>query len=204
MLTLSRLHELSRDENPLALLDAVLANGRPLALAARLRLEHPEVAPVVGLALGLRRFLELTYAWSGPAAEMCERLLLMETPGGGFGSVVATAAARSALARAAESCQRGGEEGAARGLGEVVEACDRVLREAQRESGEGLVGDATDSTLILWLLSDDLWEAERGGAGLDAGSLWRGLEKAGAMHDRVLGALLEAARPVIGATARAA
>lgn len=203
MLTLSRLHELSRDENPLVLLDAVLANGRPLALAARLRLEHPEVAPVVGLALGLRRFLELTYAWSGPAAEMCERLLEMEQFGGGFGHPVACAAARGALAMAAESAARGGEMGVPERILEALGACDRVLRHTQNEGSSGLLGDATDSALILWLLSDDLWEEQRS-AGLDVRALWRGLEKAGALHDRVLGALLEAARPVVASTSRAA
>lgn len=211
MLTLSRIHDLSRDENPLALLHAVLENGRPLPLTARLRLEHPEVATVVGAALGLRRFLELTYAWSGPAGEMCDRLLELERAGGGFGNAVATAGARAALSQAREAAERAGLDEVADRLRGVIGGCDRVLREAQREGESGLVGDAMDSTLVVWLLCDDVWE-ERGdglpGAGgevgLDMASLWRSLEDVGATHDRVLGSLLEAAVPVMWSHPRAA
>lgn len=205
MLTLNRIHDLSRDENPLALLHAVLENGRPLPLTARLRLEHPEVATVVGLALGLRRFLELTYAWSGPAGEMCDRILDLERAGGGFGNAVATAGARGALSQAREAAERAGLDEVADRLRAVIGGCDRALREAQREGESGLVGDAMDSTLIVWLLCDDVWEERTDNeVGLDMASLWRSLEDAGATHDRVLGSLLEAAVPVMWSHPRAA
>ena len=74
MLTPRQIIRHARAERFGALLEAVLANGRPCPLALRLHLERDADWALAALALGTRRALELTFPISFEASEMLDRL----------------------------------------------------------------------------------------------------------------------------------
>lgn len=75
MLTPRQIIRHARAERFGALLEAVLANGRPCPLALRLHLERDTDWALTALALGARRALELTFPISFEASEMLDRLI---------------------------------------------------------------------------------------------------------------------------------
>lgn len=79
------------------LFDAVAANGMVLPMPLRVRLSQ---LPAAGVALGLRRLVELTYGPTELSQAMIDWLLARQAHDGGFdGDVLATAAAAASLGR---------------------------------------------------------------------------------------------------------
>lgn len=167
------------------LLVEVLRNGREAPLAARLRLSAVDALGPVATGLALRRLAELTHRPCRAAQEHAAALLDAQESDGRFGPLAATIAALCGLLALSRQCDA--RPGVA--APDFVQRLDRavdlglhVLFDAQRAGGAeeaaGLVGDAMDSALLLWLLGDeprlreavrvrDLVEAIRTSSGAD-------------------------------------
>lgn len=208
MISLPRISRLAAAQRFDTLLDDVLANGRQIPLALRMRLGESEAGlGSAALAFGLRRYLELTLGPTPQALAMARALLDRQGADGGFGSIASTAASVGAL-RCLEdhlggwpaSPEPGGEarEVAARGR-RAIEAGVAWLREAVASSpstrrGRPMLGDERDTLIALWQLSDHADIADD----LDLPVLLASLEDLGVRHDAALGAFLARAEGALG------
>lgn len=139
-----------------ALMQAVLDNGRPLPIHARLRLAEPDALAAAGLSLGLQRLIELSgYACAESAAAATE-LLTRQESNGAFGSIAATAATIRALHLLlhAPGVDAGLQDAAAAALDRCVHALHCAIERDRLRGGPGLPGDELDAALVLWQLRD--------------------------------------------------
>ena len=97
MMTPKRIQRLIHSGDDDALLDAVLSNGRPLPIEARLRLGEPDSIGAAAAAFGLQRSLELSACTDPVSLEALARLLSTQGRNGEFGNAATTAAAIRAL-----------------------------------------------------------------------------------------------------------
>lgn len=152
------------------MLKAVAANGTPMPLPLRARLGSD---PAAGVALGLRRLVELTYGPTALSREMTHTLLALQRPDGGWGDggaagdgrslftqdradPLATACAVAALSRV-DSHQPAARDPR---LTTAIQRGLRVLVELQREDGLFDAGDDRDegarlltAAFVLFLLA---------------------------------------------------
>lgn len=155
MITPRRIQKLARSGDDDALLDAVLANGRPLPIEARLRLAEPDSIGAAAVALGLQRAVELAAGASPECLDLLDRLLVMQRAAGDFGSVSATAAAVRAIDMLLQ-CPGLPEDSAAAG----AEALDRAVHAMHCAITLPLIGgaptemDDLDRAIALWQLAD--------------------------------------------------
>ncbi len=196
MLALPRIAKLSLAGDHDRLLNDILHNGRPVPLAARIRLSASEAVRPAALGLALRRIAELTYRPVDEAAAIVTALLEEQRPDGSFGSIAATAAAVAGLSafmdqhrplRIASDRPDALVVGSAEaGLASALSWFDAMSAGAR---ADGLIGDRLDSALIAWLFqSDPRLTGWRG-----FGPLLRSIDRAGLHHDRETSALLGAA-----------
>ncbi|TVQ58959.1 MAG: hypothetical protein EA379_12315 [Phycisphaerales bacterium] len=175
MVTPSRLVALAKAGAHERLLDEVLANGRPLPLAARMRLCDAHSLPAASIGLGLQRVLELIPTPGAHARALLGALLEERRTDGSFGGVGATAIALAALLawdRAAPGSPAV-ERAIDGALHALFAAQDRSWSSPARGAAPGMVGDAMDSAIALWQLAHeerfaeavrlrDLFDAMRG------------------------------------------
>lgn len=141
------------------LLDEVLRNGRPLPLAARLRLFDAGAAGPAALALALQRHLELTPAATPLALDLAGRLLDAQDADGAIGSIVSTAAAVAGLTRLRETLAWSPVADAmlARRLDVAIDRALHALLAAQHRCAmarrPGMLGDEMETALALWQLA---------------------------------------------------
>lgn len=189
------------------LLTEVLQNGRELPLAARLRLSAPEALVPAAAGLALQRLSELTHRPGRTAREHALALVGMQDASGGFGSPAATAAAVAGLLAVIGQCAA--RPGVA--TPEFVQRLDRAvdlglhaLFQTQRAGGDeecpGLLGDAMDSALGLWLLG----EAPRFREAVRVRDLVAAIRTGGGADDPQVGAVLALAMAGVGERVRIA
>jgi hypothetical protein len=195
------------------LLEEVLGSIRPLPLSARLRLEAEETLPVVAVAFGLSRFVDLTFAPTEHTAELAERLLAHQRSDGAFGSVSATAVATAALLKAAAQIERAksdhgfaararaGAEAALAWLSERLTPAPAsawqpvdVLFEDDEPELDAMIEpvlacEPIDAAIALWQLADQPGALGR----FDAEALLDFLERSGVRHERAVAQLLDRA-----------
>lgn len=114
MMNISKIERLIDAGQWLDLIEALVANGRPMPLSLRLRLGEPDSVVMSALGLSLQRIVELTYTL-GPealetAARLCDHFFTVAGAGPArpCGAAVAIAAASlTDLARQADECGRG-------------------------------------------------------------------------------------------------
>ncbi len=155
MMTPRRISKLIQLGDADALLDEVLANGRPLPIAARLRLGEPGSIEAAALAFGLQRSIELS-GWTGtPSLEALDRLRSLQAPSGAFGGICSTSAAIRALAMLLDSPGLTGEhrDTVAESLDRAVHAMFCVLTMPVMSSF-AVAPDDLDRAMVLWQLSD--------------------------------------------------
>lgn len=213
MISLPRISRLAAAQRFDALLDDVLANGRHVPLALRLRLGACEASlGAAALALGLQRFLELTLGPTPQSLTLARALLDRQRPDGGFGAIGATAAAIGALRALSDhldawppSVEPSAEARAvsSRVTGAIADALG-FLREALASSpstllGRPLLGDEHDTLITLWQLADHADIADD----LDLPALLASLDDLGVRHDSTLGPFLARADAALsGSTIR--
>jgi len=206
MLALPRIAKLSLAGDHDRLLNDILHNGRPVPLAARIRLSASEAVRPAALGLALRRIAELTYRPVDEAAAIVTALLEEQRPDGSFGSIAATAAAVAGLSafidqhrplRIASDRPDAFAIGSAEAaLASALTWLDALGADARADR---LIGDRLDSALIAWLFQSDPRLAGWRGFG----PLLIAIDRAGLHHDRETSALLGAA-PVTAMSRRAA
>ncbi len=142
------------------LLDAVLRNGRPIPLQARVRISQPEAIGAAATGLALQRLCELTYAPDARIERCIERICAMQDAlEGGFGAVGATAICVAALQKALEFVEGSGIAMSPTTMHRIRASIDRgahALYEQQASvDGDtpGLIGDEIDTAISLWQLS---------------------------------------------------
>lgn len=162
MLSMPRLVRLAETGQYDRLLDEVLRNGRPLPLEARLRMTSSGALAASAISLALSRMTELTHRPTTGAKLLAGKLLSLQDPDGSFGSPAVTASVTESLIALLEQ-----NKFVATGLetefrDRIVVARDRALHSlyAERESAAaaprsgGLLGDALETALVLWRLSE--------------------------------------------------
>lgn len=160
MLSMPRLVRLAEQGQYDRLLDEILRNGRPLPLAARLRLSGPGAIAVSAISLALSRMTELTHRPTSGAQLLAGKLLGLQAMDGSFGSPAVTACAVESIVAILEQDRRliSGLDDAFRER--LEEARDRALhalyaeREANSAQSTGLLGDALETALTLWRLGE--------------------------------------------------
>ncbi len=155
------------------LIDALVANGRPMPLSLRLRLGEPDSVVMSALGLSLQRIVELTYTL-GPealetAARLCDHFLAVpgtRAPRPCGAAVAIGAAALADLARQAEQCGRGLAGPLADRIESSLRAGTWLLAEALPAQAAGAAAggraggaadhDATalDAAVLLWQAAD--------------------------------------------------
>lgn len=162
MLSMPRLVRLAESGQFDRLLDEILRNGRPLPLAARLRLSSPGSLAASAISLALSRMTELTHRPTAGAQFLADMLLALQGPDGSFGSPAVTASAVESLFALLEQ-DKFVAAGLPTDLRDTIEiARDRALHTlyAERESSNasphsaGLLGDALETALTLWRLGE--------------------------------------------------
>lgn len=161
MLSMPRLVRLAESGQFDRLLDEILRNGRPLPLAARLRLSSPGALAVSAISLALSRMTELTHRPTAGAQLLAEDLLALQSDDGSFGSSAVTASAAESILALLEQ-DRYVATGLKPELRENLEiARDRAMhalyadREVSTATGtSGLLGDALETALTLWRLGE--------------------------------------------------
>lgn len=155
MMTLRRIQRLIRTGDDDALLDAVLSNGRPLPIEARLRLGEPDSIGAAATAFGLQRAVELSACADPVSLEGLDRLLAHQQKDGGFGNAATTAAA----VRALDALVRAPGLQAAE-CGQASDAMDRAVHALHCDLARSISGwrrsnDADlDHAMVLWQLAD--------------------------------------------------
>lgn len=161
MLSMPRLVRLAESGQFDRLLDEILRNGRPLPLAARLRLSSPGALAVSAISLALSRMTELTHRPTTGAQLLAEELLALQYDDGSFGSSAVTASAVESILALLDQ-----DRFVATGLTPELRdnlkiARDRAMhalyadRESATASGSnGLLGDALETALTLWRLGE--------------------------------------------------
>ncbi len=203
MISLPRITRLAAAQRFDVLLDEVLANGRPLPLALRLRLaSDPETLPAIALALGLQRFLELTLGPTPQATALARALLDRRRPGGsGFGDAAANAAALAALLALRE--HGSGGFGSPDDLEVAIDEAREALRTTLHRSpstltGRPLLSDELDTCVVLWQLAGHADAADD----LDLAALLTTLEDLGLRHDPALAPVLVRAEAALATAGR--
>jgi hypothetical protein len=224
MITLPRILKLAADAEHARLLEEILDNGRPLPLAARLRLSSDAGLPAAALSLALTRFVELTWAPTPQTLDLLDRLLACEDArhAGWYATPAATAAAAAALLGVAAQRQRVADplapatrtaaERALAALHETLDAAAAGGADAGRRHflQKDDQPDALDRALSLALLAPAAGQASStassaGAAdGPDAVADWvleelDALESLGARHDRTLAPLIAFAEACVPA-----
>lgn len=160
MLSMPRLVRLAETGQFDRLLEETLRNGRPLPLAARLRLSAPESIAASAISLALSRMTELTHRPTEGSQLLAGMLLAHQEADGSFGSPAVTASAMEALLALLEQ-NRYVAVGLDQGFRERLEKeCDQGLHAlysswASTESvsaAEGLFTDALETALMIWRL----------------------------------------------------
>lgn len=167
MISLSKIERWTFAERFSELLEAVLANGRPLPLSVRLRLSHPSSSRLASAGLALQRAIELSY-FPVPASVQLARVvaeaLAEDDP------EVSPAARAVAAAGLVDLVQQFGSCGKTlapdleglieHGLGVFGRRAFEAHAAASGTARDGLVGDELDTAVLLWQL------AHRPGLGL--------------------------------------
>ncbi len=182
MLTMRRLERASSAGRFDQLLSDVLANGRSLPLAARLRLSESDGLPAAALGMAIRRLCEIARRPTPAVVQMADALLDRQHENGGFGAIAATAAAVGGLLtlQSHDGAWPGaiGPELACRIELAIDRAMHHLFAAQSRGSGveetPGLLGDAMDSALVLWQLADE----PRAAAALRLNALERAIQEA--------------------------
>jgi len=163
MLTLSRLERLALTNQHDRLLQDVLRNGRPMPLAARVRLSQPEALAPAAVGFALQRALELQHRPGAIARNLAIRLLILQDDQGRFGTLASTAVALAALLHLldADAALRGGLSPELRH--EIDRAADHALHALASAQGwggrlsglfeeadgpAGLIGDSLDAAIV--------------------------------------------------------
>ncbi len=204
------------------LLEEVLGSSRPLPLPARLRLESGETLAAVSIALGLSRFVDLSFTPTADTEELADLLLQQQSSSGSFGSISATAVGVAALLKTGEQLRRGrsatnqsiaartaaGAEAALAWLSEQLTPApasdwqpvaslfdDESLEDSELgyEEAASLRCDPVDAAIALWQLASQSGARDR----FDAASVLDVLEQTGARHDRAVAQLLDRASAAI-------
>lgn len=204
------------------LLEEVLGSSRPLPLPARLRLESGETLAAVSIALGLSRFVDLTFTPTDHTEELADLLLQLQSSSGSFGSISATAVGVAALLKTGEQLQCGrsathrsiaartaaGAEAALAWLSEQLTPApasdwqpvsslfdDESLEEYEvgDQPMPSLNCDPVDAAIALWQLASQPGARDR----FDAAGVLEVLEQTGARHDRAVAQLLDRASAAI-------
>lgn len=159
MLGIAAIHRLASSGREGLLLARVLENGRPLCLAARLRLESAESLAPAARGLALVRLCELTHRPAPDAVDLALSLPPMQDDLGKIGGWAGHCCALAGLLALLEQDeQRPG----------AVSLADRATLEAAVEAAvhalacsweaNGLTGklgqDAIDTAIALWVLHD--------------------------------------------------
>ncbi|MCB9838273.1 MAG: hypothetical protein H6813_02950 [Phycisphaeraceae bacterium] len=175
MLSMPRLVRLAESGQYDRLLEEVLRNGRPLPLAARLRLSNPGMIEASAISLALSRVTELTHRPTSGALDLALRLLDRQLDDGSFGSPAVTASAVEAIIALLEQ-DRFVIPGLEPDLRDRLEtARDRAFHAlySAHEAGaantrqSGLLVDALETALTLWRLGERaIFDAVVGIAGL--------------------------------------
>lgn len=216
MISVARIERWAEREQFQALFDGVVQNGRPLPLAARLRLSQPRSLELAALGIGLQRLLELSYGPEPAALAMARRVAAaLERLGGaevsdnqpGPGAMIAgVVGLLGVLDRlrlfghpGLERLQPAAERALARANHALLEA---AAGSSASPAHRGLVGDGIETAVVLWQLAGSERGAEAVAGVLDAESLRRGLVRSGAWKDgacAVLMALADAAAAALDA-----
>ncbi len=156
MITSAKIRRLAIDGDSDRLLEAVLKNGRPLPMEARLRCAGPDGADSVALALGLQRAIELNIALTEDCGVVLQLLLDHERESGGFGGACANAAAIRALSMALQT--PGFREDTRERVLNAIDRASHALfctTEAWRGAAALRVEDELDAALVVWQLHDE-------------------------------------------------
>ncbi len=171
MLTLTRLERLALTNQHDRLLQEVLRNGRPLPLAARVRLSQPQALAPAAIGFALQRALELRHRPGPVARNLAARLLMLQDEDGRFGSIASTAVALAGLLHllSVDSVLPGGlspelrheiEGGVDHALHALSTAQARGGRLAhlfdEADGPAGLIGDALDAAIVASQLARSL------------------------------------------------
>jgi hypothetical protein len=170
MLQVTKLLRLLEAQRYGQVIDEVLRNGRPLPVALRSRLAGEAEARFAALGFGLQRVVELSYAPSAEAERLAAAAVdaSSELSGGGGGAAVMVRPSPAAMAiliaglvdvlGLADSTGCDLSPGLPGRIRAVIRTACYELAEAQAglavrdaRSG-GLVGDAVDSSVVLWQL----------------------------------------------------
>ncbi len=131
------------------LIRELTANGLDLPLPLRVRLSSTDAA---GLALGLRRVVELTYGPTALSRGLTDRLLGLQSPHGGFGETDQHGRGTDLLATACVVAAFGrllSEHQTVEGRQRVQAAHDRAIAAlAAGQAGDGLFVGSGDRTYI--------------------------------------------------------
>lgn len=162
MMTAQRLVGLAGRGEWDALLGAVIANGRPVPLAVRMRLSDEAASGAAALGLALCRAVELTYLPGPEGADLASTLLSAQRADGWFGTPAATAAAIAGLRTYEHQLRAGGDDRRAARMAAASDAAMHALITRHRD-GLGHM-DNTDLAAVLWLLAgrtraDEAWWA---------------------------------------------
>ncbi len=166
MLTLKRIKRLVEDASPWAIVEEIAANGRPMAVSLRSRLEDADHVRIVALGLALQRATELSYAATPMIAGMLSQLLseLQQHKSSNKEqytkseatytrtSVVVDAIVIRTLIAVREMQGGSIQTRLKQKLNETLG--NALNRLSQKQSITGLIGDALDSTICLWQLRD--------------------------------------------------
>jgi len=162
MLSMPRLVRLAESDQYDRLLEEVLRNGRPLPLAARLRLSAAGALAVSAISLALSRMTELTHRPTAGAQLLADKLLALQNDDGSFGSPAVTASAVEACIALLEQNKYVANGLAPEFRDRLEIAAERALHSLylQREAANanqqarGLIGDALETALTLWRLGE--------------------------------------------------
>ncbi len=149
MLSENRIQKMAQLGHFHQLIEDVIANGRPISLAVRLKLGDPDAQVVTGLGLAIQRLTEITFAVNETTQWILQKLLARQNNDGSFGSIAATAIALRALFAVRKQC---GSTNLRPELDAAIgPALNRLLN---WQDEQGTIGDSLDSSICRWQLSD--------------------------------------------------
>jgi|GEM_PF-3208963 len=160
MLGVTQIHRLVAEGCDGLLLGRILANGRPVPLAVRLRLERDDNAPFAATGLALLRLSELTHRATPASADLALTLVdkLQQTPAGSIGWAGGMSALAGLLATLEQHRDRPGVF-APHDVVQLKQAADTRIHAAlgswERNGCRGMLGDdAIDTAIAVWTLAD--------------------------------------------------
>lgn len=186
MLSLNKIERLVELGHLQSLLDAVLANGRPLPVGVRARLTGDDDLGLAAMGLALQRATELSYLPTPGSWAIAGRIvgLLADCHHSGRASAGAVALALGGLSDVLDQADAAGvlvpaeilravEAAFEAGIYRLFEAQAGLA--AQHPAQAGLVGTPVDSALLTWQLADRPGLVSRVGKSVNLADLDRAL-----------------------------